>query len=254
MSTSAAADNRSGYTYPAWCQMETALDCYQQDREAYLIGVTKMLGADGQRELNRLHEAAELLLKGTAELADVDPVTTLRELFEAGVGLQIQHDSLANLLDEHVCIDFAWNAMGMLDSARERFWRLLGVLKPLTPNKKARAFLLRVSRCFLFGFDSECIVMCRAVLDRQFEAEIAADDVRTWWDTTPEGLGGKLPSLNLYSRIQAAVHIGRIDANVGNSAHKVRKEGNDAVHSKPSSADGLDILIATMQTLSGLLG
>ena len=110
----------------------------------------------------------------------------------------------------------------------------------------------RVARCYLFGFDSECVVMCRAVLDREFDAEIPGDDVVTWWKTTDRGKKGKPAPLKLWGRIQTARHSGRLEDKDRDAADKMRDDGNKAVHRKPSSADALDCVRKTVQVLDAL--
>jgi len=237
--------------YPAWCQMEEALDSYQQDRKAYLETEAKNLGPEGERQVQQFNRAADSLVKGVQALAGVGLVECLRETF-----ISLSHDSpLAQspqLLEEHVCITFGWEAMGMLSTARERFWELLLFVKDRKPSPKAKAFMQRVARCYLFGFDAECVVMCRAVLDREFDAEIPCDDVVTWWRTTDKGKKGKPAPFNLCGRIQAAFHVGRIDKVVRDAADKVRNDGNDAVHKTPSISNSLDYIRKTVQVLDAL--
>ncbi len=240
--------DKGHYEYPAWCKMETALDEYQQGRTAYLAEQARNLGPQAERQLQQWNEAADALVKGVQDLAGVDVVDCLLTIRTA----QQSNPGPSELLDEHVCITFGWEVMGMLFAARERFWELLDSVKDRRPSPHAKAFLERVGRCYLFGFDAECIVMCRAVLDREFKAEIEDGDVVAWWKTTKNGRKGKSPPLNLYGRIQAAHYSRRIGKDIKGTADKVRKDGNDAVHKSPSNADALPYIQKTVQVLDAL--
>ena len=50
---------KGNYEYPAWCQMETALDSYQQDRTEYLEREASELGPGGKEQLERFSNAAD---------------------------------------------------------------------------------------------------------------------------------------------------------------------------------------------------
>lgn len=244
------------YEYPAWCQMETALDSYEQARAAYLAREANKLGPDGCTRLDRFNKAADSLVAGVQELAGVDCISSLAELVGPG---DFQQGKRFELLDEHVCIRFGWEAMGMLSTARERFHDLLSLLKDRRPCDSARAFLQRVARCYLFGFDAESVVMCRAVLDREFgDAVVDDDQVSDWWKwyaTTPEGAkykGKRPPYGQLWAKIHAACYARMISEADRDAADGVRKRGNDAVHKKPDTGEAMEVIQQTLQVLDGL--
>src|SRR5437879_4072463 len=99
------------YEYPAWVQMETELDKYEQDRQAHLDREATKLGPNGKRQLSKFNDAADALLKGIKDLAGVDGIVHLAELAKSG---DFQQGKVFALLEEHVCIKFGWEAMGML--------------------------------------------------------------------------------------------------------------------------------------------
>lgn len=243
--------NRGTYEYPAWCQMETTLDLYQQDRKSYLESEVRKLGPAGEKQVQQFNKAADALIRGVQELAGVDIVACLRD------ALMLQKPDPPPiqpvvLFDEHVCITLGWEAMGLLSIARERFWELLQLVRDRRPTPCARAFLIRVGRCYLFGFDAECVVMCRAALDRELCAEIADNDVVTWWKASGTGKAGKPAPLNLWGRIEAAHHVGRFDEATKDAANRVRNDGNKAVHDAPSISDPLSCIRKTLQVLDAL--
>jgi len=239
--------------YAAWRlmedAMEDALDSYEQDTEVYLQREAAKLGPDGQQQLDRVNKAADALVKNVFELAGTDSLKILIEMGKMTGGLA---DKRLDLVTEHVCITFGWEVMGMLNTARERFLGLMLRVWGLWPSDRARNFLQRVARCYLFGFDSECIVMCRAVLDREFEAEIPNDDVMTWWKTTPKGKKDKPAPLILWGRINAARYNGRLNEEQYDAADRVRIDGNEAVHQTPSEAEPLDYIVKTLSVLAAL--
>lgn len=246
--------SKGNYEHPAWCKMETALDSYEQDRAQYLERESRRLGPDGSEKLARFNKAADSLVKGMHDLAGVEGVASLAELASS---IQFEDSKPFELLDEHMCITCGWEAMTMLSTARERFLDLLLLLRDRQPCNRARAFLQRVARCYLFGFDAECVVMCRAVLDREFEAEISGEDVESWWGwykSTDNGRNDKCKNAPkiLWGRIQTALFKRRLTQEEFDAADTVRDRGNDAVHKKPAGSDALDCVRATVQTLDAL--
>ncbi|MGF1633057.1 MAG: DUF4145 domain-containing protein [Phycisphaerae bacterium] len=236
--------------------METALDFYEQDRAAYLEREADALGPDGRQQLSRFNESADALMKGVQSLTGVDGIACLAELAGADA---FQQGKPFKLLDENVCVKFGWEAMGMLSSARSRFLDLLQLLKDRRPGDRAKAFLQRVARCYLFGFDAECVVMCRAVLDREFAESVTDDDqVSAWWksyETTMEGRkykGRRPPYGQFWARIEAAQHADMISAEDRDAADAVRKRGNDAVHDRPATGQALEVVRQTVQVLDAL--
>lgn len=236
--------------------METALDEHEQDRQAHLIAQAKKLGPEGESQLERFNKSADSLVEGVQDLVGVDGIECLMQLAQAA---DFQQGKFFELLEEHVCITFGWEAMGMLDSARERFVNLLMLLRNRQPSTRAKDFLQRVARCYLFGFDAECVVMCRAVLDREFDDKIIDDDqVSEWWEfykTTPEGekyKGKRPPYGKLWAKIQAAEYAGMIKETDRKAANEVRNRGNDAVHKKPDEGDAMETVRQTLQVLDAL--
>lgn len=243
------------YDFPAWCQMQTVLDQYEQAREENLRQWATEHGPEGERRLRRLTNAADSLMRGIEQLAELDILDGLSDLSQAG-GL---NKDGCELFFEHVCIKFGWEVMGMLDLARERFHDLLLLLEDRNPGRDARRFLLRVSRCYLFGFDTECVVMCRAALDREFDGIVSDDDhVSEWWKwyaTTPEARrywDSKPPYRQLWAKIEAALYAGMIDESEHDAADFVRDRGNEAVHRRPNGESALEVIRETLRVLDAL--
>jgi len=248
-------NDKGSYEYPAWCQMETALDSYEQDRAAYLEREASKLGPNGRQQLSKFIEGADSLVEGVQSLAGVDGIACMARLIGSG---DFQEAKPFELLDEHVCIKFGLEAMGMLSSARARFLDLLLLLKDRQPCNRARAFLQRVARCYLFGFDAECVVMCRAVLECEFCQTVIDDDqVSDWWEwyaTTTEGrkYKGRPPYGQFWAKIQAAWHAKMIGDEDRDAADAVRRRGNDAVHKRPDNGEALEVVRQTVQVLDAL--
>lgn len=244
------------YEFPAWCQMQTALDNYAQDREAYLEAEVAKLGSDGERRLREFNDVADSLVKGVQNLTGADG---LGSFVEVASNPASSMSKPYELLMEHVCITFGWEVMAILDTARERFTSLLFLLRDRKPCDKARVFLERVARCYLFGFDAECVVMCRATLDQEFGDQVVNDDqVSEWWNwyrTTEKGKkhpSKRPPYGQLWAQILAAEYAKMITTDGQIAADAVRDAGNKGVHQKPSRDDALERIGQTIKVLDAL--
>ena len=245
-------DDKGFYEWPVWVQMETAINNYTQDRKEYVEAKIKELGPDAERQWQRLQEMSDTLVKGVGELADIDITECLRELLSPSA-FEGRLEGVVELLVEHVDVTLSWEAMVMLHSGRERFVGLSLHLRPLDPSYRSRAFLKRVSRCYLFGFDAECVVMCRSVLESEFEAVIANNVCVGLLGMPDYKERDGQPLFQLYERITVAERTGRIDKVTADLAHRVRYAGRDAVHRWPKAKrDALDVVADTIRVLDAL--
>ena len=72
------------YEYPAWGQMETVLDLYEQERQAYLDEEAKRLGPEAEQQWERFQQTADALVEGASELAESDGLVSLANMLREG--------------------------------------------------------------------------------------------------------------------------------------------------------------------------
>ena len=137
--------------------------------------------------------------------------------------------------------------------ARKRIIDLLSTSKEEGAIKRARDFLRRVSRTYLLGFDTECIVMCRSALEAQFDAEISNDDCIPVPSRPLNASDKGQPLFDLHNKIKVAAKLGRITPEIESFAHKVRKAANAVVHQKPAPpCDAITIVKYTVAVIMAL--
>lgn len=107
------------------------------------------------------------------------------------------------------------------------------------PAEHVSRFLARVSRCYIVGFDSECVVMCRAVLDTALVEVFDREQIQ-------------LPG-RMRERLDAAKSMRWLTAAGVENAWAVWHRGNKAIHQDPDAVqDVLGTVQATMVVLSEL--
>jgi hypothetical protein len=68
-------------------------------------------------------------------------------------------------IKDRIGLDLASEALSQLKGATERSVRLLGVLRAQRMSVKAALFIARATRLYIWGFEPETAIMCRAALE-----------------------------------------------------------------------------------------
>ena len=144
-------------------------------------------------------------------------------------------DTLLKLVWERLCIHLAWEvADRKLAVAANRILQLSKMVVSGTPSVSTLRFLRHVSRCFIWGFDAECVILCRGAIDRAF-AETVSDAV-----CDKHGLEKAKFGHTLTNRIKAALREGMIDEATNNAAFRVNTPATKATHRNPDEV--IDVL------------
>lgn len=246
--------DRGSYDFPVVCKMENELDFYQQDRKKYHDKLVAALGDDAKKMWALVQQASETLIKGVGKLASLDAIPQgqqqMRELLKLAAHTSSKPSDSINdtleLVNEYVSISLGWEAIGLMNSGVERFWTLLSLTATVEPSWRAAAFLKRVSRCYLFGFDAECVVMCRSVLDAEFEAQVPREYCE-------DKYGCRRGKYTLDEIIRIAEDKDIVSSEIAVMAHEIRDLGNKAVHDWPKSKrNAAEVIRDTLQVLTTL--
>ncbi len=127
---------------------------------------------------------------------------------------------------ERLCIDVAREAISKGDEGVQRIFELYGLICHKKPSRETQRYLTRLGRCYVWGFDPECVILCRAVLDTAFR-EVVGDDL------CEKHFGRRRSEFGLNDRIVAACKEGIIDEDTKELAHEVKVRGDKAVHYQP---------------------
>lgn len=199
-----------------------------------------------------LETLADLLVSGAHDLAGND-VSLLTEGIESLIAmgsidsLGARYQYLLSAMDARVAEDL----VALASSASNRYVALATLMRRTTLSVPAARFLQRVSRCFLYGFDTECAVMCRGALDAELQAEISADDC-AFLGRRARTRDGE-PMYDLSDRIEAARKTKRFDDETAAIAHAVRKQTNMLLHRNPQPPkDVVEILARTLRVIEAL--
>jgi hypothetical protein len=227
------------------------LNYYQPEAEGYRRG---LLPDDTREQLaHSLDSIVDLLFGGATKLASADvalfgeAILSLSALGDFPEGVSTRLEYVLKGLDLRVASDVG----DMARRAAERFSDLCLMARRTRLSKHTAHFLRRVSRCYLYGFDAECGIMCRSALDAEFQAEIPSDDCLRILGPRPIREGE--PLLDLNDRIETARKTGRLTADAASVAHEIRRATNRLVHRNPKPPeDVVGLISGTISVITAL--
>ncbi len=204
---------------------EEALDFQRMEHECEFQETLEDLSKDGIALWDLVSNAAERMKVGVEELTtgkyhSTDELRAALEVLPQG---PFNHEHLVLISIIYAMFNLGERAVKQLKVAEGRFLDLVLLSRTLNPMPPARRFLRRVSQCYLYGFDTECIIMCGAVLESTLKSQVPPDD----------GTMGKAKRerIRMNDRIAIAVSSGRLTQDLATNAHRIRDARNEAAHS-----------------------
>jgi hypothetical protein len=150
---------------------------------------------------------------------------------------------------EQLAIHLAYQTARMPDDAATRLLRLARYVISAKPGKATVQFLRRVSRCYVWGFDPECIVLCRGAIDTAFR-DAVTDEACLKYEQPAAKYG-----FTLAQRIQTALRRGMITLEAEKAARYVNARATKTVHDDPGvTKDVLGTIQYTLLVLQQLSG
>lgn len=273
------------YKFDLDCQLETCVQEYEEERERYwqsrLQGVDwGVKGLFGHAEavagslLGNAHDLVDhqslpdkpiqftqeqteflnqtrLLWESLEEQVPSELRQTLLQYFKDSALVRRPGDAspLLKLVWERLCVQLAWEVVGeRVVTGANRILQLTELVVKGNPSPATLRFLRRVSRCFVWGFDAECVILCRGVIDTAF-ADAVTDAVCDKHRLEKARFGHTLAN-----RIKAACLEGIIDEDTKKRAFRVNTPATKAAHNNPEEAvDVLEILKDTTAVIQRLV-
>ncbi len=136
-------------------------------------------------------------------------------------------ESPLRLIWERISIDLAQEVIGKICLGADRVFELFRMVLKTHPSEETQQFLGRLARCYIWGFDPECVILCRSVLDTAFQKNISDDICKKYYSEKD------VEFFTLNERIKAAFKEGLINQNTRKLALKIKWDGDNAVHNRP---------------------
>jgi Domain of unknown function (DUF4145) len=148
------------------------------------------------------------------------------------------------LIRDAVSFEVADDAISRGRHSGERLAKLLSLVLDHQLTGRAATYLSRATRLYLFGFEPECLVMCRAALDAALQEVVDYSN----------SAGVRATRSDLAGRIDAACRLNLFTPEMQARAHTLRKAGNEAVHLLPAfTVEGIGDAMQSIAILSELL-
>jgi hypothetical protein len=137
--------------------------------------------------------------------------------------------------------------------AENRFHRLIGLLQDFNVSLYTKKYLHRIAKCYLFGFDEACIIMCRSSLEAAFMQRITrsmCNHYREQNDCDDYD--------NLSFRIRVAKSMGWFNEAFYTQVAHIKNTANDILHPNRNSPETLtdklilEVLINTLVCINVL--
>jgi len=136
-------------------------------------------------------------------------------------------DSPLKLVTERFIIDLSRDAIDKIEEGASRIFQLYQLVLSSTPSDATQKFLGRLSRCYIWGYDPECVMLCRSVIDTAFNKKVTYKMCKKY------PVERNKSPFSLENRIEVALKEELIDKDIAKKAHSVRLRGNTAVHKQP---------------------
>lgn len=227
--------------YLDYWNLQNVPDEPQTDEDAReLFAALEDLGANFRESLHSLevdpdaHDRLQPIIERVVDEwkdSQVDPA----QVAKAALALMPARDRLK--------IALGWEATeGLLATAEERLPALLKLIAGRSLGERARAYLNRATRLFLWGFDPECVVMCHSVLEAALSSQFGPDRM--------ENLG--FERKRDYRAVELERAAGRAnlfeEENMA-TARVLRRARNDIVHGHPDITMGAEEAINAVASL-----
>ncbi len=213
--------------------LENTVDNHRSDWDTFFHERWDELGLNSNELSMRIRAVAEGYIGDVSELKTAkafpleDSAKLQNELPEAA------HESVVIAEMQQAYCLLGDELAGMMATAEKRLLELLILARKFPRHVATARFLKRVARCFLFGFDVECIVMCRAAIDRTLQERVSDLDCQRMDRDARQQAGGRPKRYGMKARINAGIKVGKISPDVAEKAIAISKAGDDAVHNWP---------------------
>jgi len=275
-------DSQGCYDFDLDIQLETTIDSYEQDRKEYWTNSSRVDSSAARILWDQAEHFAEAIVKATEELVTRDGVpdkyseiaeerksfldeirhivnlpksmlSVLPAQMAYSLDLAKRPDNSSpqlHLLWEHLVIRLAWDSVSKIRDGAVRALQIWSLLLENEPTPGVVSFLRHVSKCYIAGLNSECVILCRGVLDSAFRDAVSDDACKK--KSEPRKHGQNDPGLT--KRILVAHEEERIDADAKKFAFDVKESADRAIHSDPAAAgDAFQTIKNTMFVLRQLV-
>jgi len=227
---------RGTYRYPLRYSLERVINQWKSDRqESWAKGISE--------DIKDIIDDVEFLLdKRPLKKGEIFEI--IEKCADAAIAASNNFDPMEFAADnygspglirytiERLEAYFAENLIEKIEEAAKRLMSLendLYYVRTIRLTPAVKDFLRLVRRSYLWGFDTECVILCRSAMEKALENRVTYEICEKYFGP-PRGGG-----YSLQDRIIAAKQEGILNDETAEIATNIRLRGNTALHEDPNA-------------------
>lgn len=215
--------------------IDSAIDVFRQSREDYWRDVSS------GRYLELFDTAGSVVFEATKCLLAADTSGRVGVSFELASTLA-KPGPFRDLVREKIQTEIAWEFATTTRAMSERCLELVSLLIRTQPDEQVCRFMNRLSRCYIFGFFPESVILCRSVLESA---------VRELFVRRNVDIESETGRADMRSRLRFATMAKWLSKQAEKEAWEVWQRGNVAIHNDPEAVkDVFGTIAATLRVLN----
>ncbi len=229
--------------------LEVALEAFEENRKVFWREEDD--SEDTSAFLEVVNSIGDMLLKASETLLQPIPQGDLRlawanvrTLTGSQLWPMLERETLTRIqlkIAERSSIHTRWKAKRCLE--------LSELILDARPNERVLRYLSRLGRCYIEGFDAECVVLCRAVFENALREKFGEEDI-----PFPAGENGKSQVGSAIKMATRSKWFSRI-AIQNDWPWMIWELGSKAVHYDPTAyRDPFGMIKMTLHVLGDLYG
>ena len=170
----------------------------------------------------------------------------------------IDSDEPMHLIGEAIAIADAFDAVSSIGERVNRILNLervvCDVFRDVHPPEGCIRFLALVSRCYINGFDPECIVMCRSAMEEAFRTKVGDEHCERVTEPKRREDHEYSLSVRINASCAPANQLLANESEVIREAWAVKKRGDKVVHGYETDAtrDAIGTIRSTLRVIDAL--
>lgn len=213
------------------------------------------LGPEWTTVMVHADNSAQTLIEATGDLVALPRITkTIDSFFDKlSVSHTLEASALKWLVTQRFAINLAWDLAETPDDGAQRIWELLQLVRTFELSNRTRAFLRSISRCYVYGLNRECIVLCRSALEAELESDVSLDKAAAQDVSEVSKQTHRRERLDHSAiRIDLAEKAGRISRESARSAREIMRLGREVQKRPDLPGSAMDAVRSTLTILGEL--
>jgi len=240
--------DRGWYLEPLSGFLDLMTQNWEADRQAYWEDKGGPEGVkNGKVAFEKIKMLSDGLFESSQNIGDDTYLVGVAKDIGAIACMFEEKDMLVQYLAEQLELHLVSGFLPRIENGAIKLislFRVLSYLESFTLNKSVLDFLRLVIRNYVWGFDTECVILCRSAMEMAIRERISDE-------MCEKHLGNRRGQYTLVDRIAVAGKENLLSDKEVKVAHSIRERGNTALHKDPGVTKDI---IGTIKMTTVLIG